>query len=116
MDFTFKYENLLTFSVTLFNLGKTHQDDWYSTQNDQDDDLGSKKWMGVGNPFQFHVCQLSGIKQDNFLRTPFIYTRDVTFVYVNIQYTLTPCTETKEGVRRANCAQSFHLHLKEVKF
>ncbi|XP_063677832.1 ephrin type-A receptor 5-like [Bolinopsis microptera] len=99
--------------VTLFNLGETHQDDWYSTQNDQDDDLGAKKWMGVSNPFQFHVCQLSGIKQDNFLRTPFIYTRDVTFVYVNIQYTLTPCTETKEGVRRANCAQSFHLHLKE---
>ena len=104
----------IKFSVILFDLGESHQDEWYSTQNDEDDELGSKKWGAYGNPFEFYVCQISGIKQDNFLRTPFIYTHDVTYVYVNIQYRLSPCTESKVGVQVNNCAQSFHLHMKEV--
>ena len=109
-EFAFK----ALFSDTLFDLRKTSQDEWYITQNDDDEDLSSNKWSSVGNPFMFHVCRISGSKQDNFLRTPFIPTFNVTYVYVSIEYVLNSCTDAKGDIARNNCAQSFHLHLKEV--
>ena len=49
-------------------MADTLQSEWYSTQNDEDKEIGYNKWSPTGNPFQFYVCRPDGAAQDNFLR------------------------------------------------